>query len=417
MTAPDGQAPALVTLAERAVLHVDMDAFFASIAVRDDPSLRGKPVLVGGAGPRGVVSAASYEARKYGCHSAMPMSQAKRLCPNAILAPVPRDTIRAASAKVFETLERFSPVIEPLSVDEAFLDLTGSQRLLGEPRAVAAEVKRAVREATRLIASVGLAPNRFLAKVASDLDKPDGLCVIDAVDVPALLGPLDVSRIPGVGPAARDKLRTIGIRTCADLAKHPLSSLERTFGDWGVKLHHRAHGRESRPVDPARPEKSVGHERTFDRNLNSQDDALAALQRLAEDVGRRLRSKGRLAKGVTLKLRFDDFRTITRSTTLDRPTDLTDDLLAAARGLFRAWAGRGFEPVRLIGVTAAPLAEYEPPAELFPDPRRAKRAELDKTLDGIAARFGKDAVRRAPGIPTAPGAPKPARPASPETRA
>ncbi|MEM7681131.1 MAG: DNA polymerase IV [Planctomycetota bacterium] len=392
LSEPDDPAP---TLAERAVLHVDMDAFFASIAMRDDPALRGKPVLTGGSARRGVVSAASYEARAFGCRSAMPMSQALRLCPNAVVAQVPRETIREASALLFQTLGRFSPVVEPLSVDEAFVDLTGSERLLGDPKQAAAQIKQAVFEATRLVCSVGLAPNRFLAKVASDLDKPDGLCVIDAPDVPRILGPLPVSRIPGVGPAAQEKLRTLGVRTCHDLAQTPLATLQRAFHDWGVKLHQRAHGRDATPVDPRRPERSIGHERTFDQNLTHPDPARAELHRLAEDVARRVRKKGRVALGVRLKLRFDDFRTITRSTTLDRPTDLTEELTAAARTLFDRWAERHFEPIRLLGVTAAPLGEAGAQTELFPDPERVKRAELDKTLDGIAQRFGAGAIRRA----------------------
>ncbi len=375
-----------------------MDAFFASIAVLDDPSLAGKAVLIGGTGPRGVVSTASYEARQYGCRSAMPMAQALRQCPHALCVDVPGARIRELSQAVFAVLDTFSPLVQPLSVDEAFLDMTGTQRLMGEPRVVAQRLKDAVRDTTGLVASVGVAPNKFLAKLASDLEKPDGLTVITPDNLDATLTPLPVGKIWGVGPKAQAVLSRHGIQTIGELKAMGQAQLTEHFGDRGTQLFALARGIDDRPVVPDRTAKSIGHEQTFGENLTRAQDVRAVLLEQTERVGERLRRQGRTARGITVKIRFGDFQTVTRSCTLDRPSHTTDELWAAARGLFDRWAASGFRSVRLIGISAGPLAsegDGHAQAPLFPDPQHERRRALDAAVDRIAQRFGPRTVHRA----------------------
>ena len=379
----------------RTIFHLDMDAFFAAIAVLDDPALAGKAVLTGGTGPRGVVTTASYEARKFGCRSAMPTAQALRLCPHAVCVKVPGARIRELSQAMFAVLDTFSPRVQPLSVDEAFLDMTGTQRLMGEPRAVAQKLKDAVREATGLVASVGVAPNKFLAKLASDLEKPDGLTVITADNLDATLTPLAVGKLWGVGPATQKKLHGRGVKTIGDLRRLSEAELGDRFGAWGHRLYRLSRGIDDRPVTPGGPPKSVGHEQTFGENLRTPDDVRAVLLDQAQQVGLRLRAKHLFARGVTVKIRYGDFQTITRSVTLAKPSDATDDLWRAGRGLFDTWAAAGFRSVRLIGLSAGPVTDEPAPAELFPDATHERSRQLDAVTDQIAARFGKRAVRRA----------------------
>lgn len=381
---------------QRAILHVDMDQFFAAIAVLDDPSLKGKPVLVGGGGPRGVLSTASYEARKFGCRSAMPTAVAMRLCPHAVLVKVPGDRIREMSGKLFDILDRVSPLVQPLSCDEAFIDVTGSQRLLGEPRVIARQIKQQIRDELSLAASVGVAPNKFLAKLASDLEKPDGLTVIDPEPeaIQARLDPLPIARMWGVGPATEAGLARRGVRTFADLRRLTEDQLQRDAGEDASHLYRLSRGIDERPVVPAREAKSVGHEQTFREDLKDAEHVRAIMLTQAEDVARRLRHKQLLARGVTVKIRYGDFQTITRSSTLDRPTDLTDELYHAALSLFNKWARASFQPVRLIGVSAGPLTHEDTQADLFVDPHREKQKQVEQTLDRIKDRFGKRAVHR-----------------------
>ncbi|MEM6460235.1 MAG: DNA polymerase IV [Planctomycetota bacterium] len=381
----------------RTIFHLDMDAFFAAIAVRDDPSLRGKAVLTGGTGPRGVVTTASYEARKYGCRSAMPMGRALRLCPHAVCVKVPGEKIREASAAMFAVLDDFSPTVQPLSVDEAFLDMTGTARLMGPPEQVAANLKAAVREATGgLIASVGVAPNKFLAKLASDLEKPDGLTVIpdDEAGIEAVLSALPIGKLWGVGPATRRKLEQRGVKTIGDLRRLTAAQLDAGFGELGGRFYRLSRGLDDRPVVPDRVAKSIGHEQTFATNLEHPEAVLDVMLGQAEQVGYRLRKHGLRARGVTVKIRYGDFETVTRSATLDEPSDLTETIWHTARGLFEKWARQGFRTVRLVGVSAGPLTRATPPAELFPDPRKLKQERLDRTLDEITTRFGKRTVHR-----------------------
>jgi DNA polymerase-4 len=381
---------------QRAILHVDMDQFFAAIAVLDDPSLKGKPVLVGGGGPRGVLSTASYEARKFGCRSAMPTAVALRLCPDAVLVKVPGERIRETSAKLFDILDRVSPLVQPLSCDEAFIDATGSQRLLGTPDRIAQQIKREIKDELKLTASVGVAPNKFLAKLASDLEKPDGLTVIGPApdDIQQRIDPLPIARMWGVGPATEAKLARRGVRTFADLRRLTEQQLVKDTGEDGTRLFRLSHGIDDRPVVPSREAKSVGHEQTFRENLKDPDHVRAIMLTQAEDVARRLRHKALLARGVTVKIRFGDFQTITRSITLDRPTDLTDELYRPAVALFDKWASAAFQPVRLIGVSAGPLTHEPPQQDLFADPKREKQIQVEQTLDAITSKFGKRAVHR-----------------------
>ncbi|MEM9915695.1 MAG: DNA polymerase IV [Planctomycetota bacterium] len=384
----------------RTIFHVDMDAFFAAIAVLDNPSLAGKAVLTGGTGNRGVVTTASYEARKFGCHSAMPMKQALRLCPHAICVKVPGERIRECSQAMFKVLDDFSPLVQPLSVDEAFLDMTGTDRLMGPPEQVARELKDQIFRGTGgLVASVGVAPNKFLAKLASDLEKPDGLTVIPptADGIQAVLDPLPISKIWGIGPATQRKLEQRGIHKVADLRQLSEDQLKQSFGNHAQRYFRLSRGLDDRPVVPDRVAKSIGHEQTFSENLTDPDAILAVMLDQSEQVGTRLRRHGLRARGVTVKIRFGDFQTITRSTTFDAPTDLTESLYEHAKALFHAWAETSFRSVRLVGVSAYPLTDADEQAELFPDPRKQKQKQLNTALDQITAKFGKRSVHRGGG--------------------
>jgi DNA polymerase-4 len=384
----------------RAILHVDMDAFFASVEQRDHPELRGKPVLVGGAGPRGVVAAASYEARVFGCRSAMPTAVARRLCPHAIIVRGNWEAYREASDTVMAILESYSPMIQPLSIDEAFIDVTGSVRLFGDPRSIAREIKNRVFEATRLRCSVGVGPNKFIAKVASDLEKPDGLTAIPADRIREALWHMPATIIPGLGPASEIRLKRLGVRTIGELAAVDEQRLTEVFGSYGARLRAMANGVDDRPVTPDRDAKSVGHERTFGEDLREPEQVRAAMLAQAEDVARRLRKHALRARTVTLKIRYGDFETITRAHTLDAPTDSTDTLWHAAEALFDLWIAReGFKPVRLIGVSASNMGD-EAQLDLFASPKTdAKKSQVDRATDAIVNKFGKGAIRRAAAQP------------------
>ena len=387
----------------RSILHLDMDAFFAAIAQRDDPSLRGKPVLTGGSGKRGVVTTASYEARAYGCRSAMPTAVALRLCPHAVCVKVPGEAIAEASRRVREVMQRVTPLVQPISVDEAYLDVTGSRALLGDPVGIARRLKREVLAETGLVASVGVSFNKYLAKLASDLEKPDGLTVIEPGDVDRLLPPMAVGRIPGVGPALAERLARRGVRTIADLraagAAGTASGLGLSPGQ-AAHLLELAHGRDERPVTVGGVRKSLGQEKTFGVNLPDPAEARAVVAAHCDEVARRLRARGFLARGLSVKLRTGDFKTVTRSAVLSPPTHATGELRRAAGSLFDRWAERSFRPLRLIGVTAGPLQAATgdaPPVQhgLFDARERASAGAVDATLDAIQARFGPAAAGRA----------------------
>jgi DNA polymerase-4 len=379
---------------ERQILHVDMDAFFAAVEQQDRPELRGKPVLVGGTGGRGVVSTASYEARAFGPRSAMPLATALRLCPQAIVLPVRMARYREVSACIFRLLEQFTPLVEPVSVDEAFLDVTGCEAIFGPGPVIAARVQREIQAATGLTASVGVAPNKFLAKLASDLQKPGGLVVITRENLHEILDPLPVDRLWGVGAATVRQFEALGMRTVGHVRRMPLRVLTGHFGGAGEQFHRLARGEDDRPVCPDGQAKSISHEVTFAQDVTDRDHLRRVVLHQSEDVAYRVRRQGLRYRSVTLKVRYPDFTTITRAVTLPAPTDLTRDLWRAASELLSTWVSSGSRPVRLIGIAASALVSREgEQLSLFDDSQR--HARLDAALDALRDRFGPDAVRRA----------------------
>lgn len=383
----------------RTILHADLDAFFASVEQLDNPELRGRPVLVGGTGNRGVVTAASYEARAFGCKSAQPMAVARRLCPHAAVVRGSFGRYRELSSRVFEVFERVTPVIEPLSIDEAFMDATGSVRLLGGGRTIAERIRREVLDETGLVVSVGVATSKYVAKIASDMDKPDGLRVVEPGTEKATLAPLPISRMSGIGPAAERRLATLGVRTIGDLARLPLEVVSARLGSYGGKTWRRANGIDDRPVVTDHERKSIGHEQTFGVDLCERDEMLAVLLEQTRQVARRARKAGRLARGVTIKLRSPDFQTITRSHTLDPATDEADSVYAVVRALFDAWAERSFHPLRLVGVSLSPLSHRSAGTQpgLFDelDERPGRLARAERAADAIAEKYGLTSIARA----------------------
>ncbi len=380
----------------RAILHVDMDAFYASVEILDDPSLAGLPVVVGGRPEgRGVVSAASYEARRFGVRSAMPMAQALRRCPGAVIRPPRMARYAELSAHIRDIFERYTPLVEPLALDEAFLDVTGSQTLFGPAPQIGRQIKDEIRTETGLVASVGVAPNKFLAKVASDIDKPDGFRVVEPDEIHDFLDPLPITRLWGVGPATARELERHAIRTIAQLRRLPLEAAEHLFGNHGRHLGLLARGIDERPVVPEYEAKSVSNETTFGEDLT--DDAMlrAWLQQLVEQVGWRLRRAGLEGRTIQLKVRFADFTTLTRSRTLERPTAITREITTAALDLFRTRLPNPRPPVRLLGVGVSGFdAEDTSQQDLFADENRRRDVQLDGVVDAIRTRFGKGAARR-----------------------
>lgn len=378
--------------AVRTILHVDMDAFFASVEQLDDPACRGKAVLVGHEGRRGVVAAASYEAREHGCHSAMPMAVAKRRCPQAIVKPSRPARYGELSREIFTIFHDYTPRVEPLSIDEAFLDLTGSERLLGEGPEVAAALRARIRSQTGLTASVGVAPNKFLAKLASDMDKPDGLTVISRERIREILPPLPIRKMWGVGPATERRLLTLGIHTFGDVERFPVEVLRREVGQLGERIHRLARGIDNRPVVPDHEAKSISQEQTFGHDLTDPEAVRPVLLHQTEQVARRLRRQGLKARRVTLKIRYGDFETITRSRVLPAPTAHTRDLWQVAWALFGHWARASFRPVRLIGMSTTDF-DREEQLRLFTDEEDQRQDRLDEATDAIRNKFGKGAIR------------------------
>jgi DNA polymerase IV len=384
----------------RQIIHVDMDAFYASVEQLDNPDLIGKPVIVGG-DPKGrsVVAAASYEARKYGIHSAMPMAQAVRLCPDAIVVPVRMDRYVAISEKIRALFEHYTPMVEPVSIDEAFLDTTGSTGLFGSAEQIGRAIKRQIKQETLLTASVGVAPNKFLAKVASDLQKPDGFVVITEENKQQVLDPLPVGRIWGVGKVTERLLKSHGLHTIAQLRQAPLEHLQTIVGNSAPSLLQLACGIDDAEVEPSREARSLSSEQTFARDLQNEEVLLAVLLEQVDEVAHRLRAEGLVARTVRLKLRYGDFTTVTRSRTLDRPTHATEPLWNSARAIFKSWRSASGRPLRLLGFAASALEpEHAGQQDLFHDPEEDRHKRLDKALDEIRDRYGKDALRR--GLPS-----------------
>lgn len=372
----------------RTILHLDLDAFYASVEQLDRPELRGKPVLVGGRNGRGVVCACSYEARIYGVRSAMPVSQALRLCPAAILLPVRMARYQELSRHVFDIFSHYTDLIEPLSVDEAFLDVTGSRRLFGDGRCIAERIRAAVRSETGLAVSAGVAGNKFLAKLASEQAKPDGLFVVPEDPDGFLLG-LPLQRLWGVGPVLLRQLNRQGLTTVADLRRLARPTLERLYGATGAKLYDLARGWDNRPVERGHAVKSVGCEDTFERDLVDRDDLRHVLLDLSDRVAARLRHKGLVGRTLTLKVRYADFATVTRSTTSATAMDHGPGLFRGALDLLhKTEAGR--RPVRLLGLTVSQLSQAgQEPMDLFDTVGSQRQAALDGAMDHLRRRFGR----------------------------
>ena len=384
-----------------AILHLDLDAFYASVEQRERPELRGRPVVVGGLGHRGVVAAASYEARRFGIRSAMPTEQARRRCPDAEFVTPRLDLYSSVSRQVMAILEEATPLVEPLSLDEAFLDVRGAERLLGTGPEIAAMLRSRIRAELALTASVGVASTKMLAKIASDLSKPDGLLVVDPGTELAFLHPLPVSRLWGVGPKTREKLDQLGVGTIGELAAVPEDTLVRALGPAnGRHLHRLANSVDERPVEPERAVKSIGHEETFAHDRTGRAGLARDVVRMSDLVAARLRAAQLVARTVQLKLRYTDFTTITRAHTLPAPTDLAATIAAEAGGLLGTADLR--DGIRLLGVTAMGLEpagavqeqlDFSAPTD---EGVRSPRSDaLERTLDAVRARFGADAVGRA----------------------
>ena len=382
-------------MASRVILHVDMDAFYASIEQRDNPDLRGKAVVVGGGANRGVVAAASYESRVFGIRSAMPMAEACRRCPDLVRVAPRMAHYRDVSRKIFAVFNEFTPLVEGLSLDEAFLDVTSSRRLFGSGRRIGLAIKDRIRECTSLTASVGVAANKLVAKIASDLDKPDGLVVVGPGQVNAVLDPLPVSAIPGIGKRTLERLDTVGVHTIAELRRAPDRDLEPVFGRFTRKTRERASGIDDRPVITARSEKSISNEQTYEADLCNRRDMERQLLRLTERTAGRLRKAALSAGTVQIKIRQSDFSTFTRQKRLKPPGNGTDQIYAVARELLAAWLnGNPDARIRLLGVGCSSLAPAEQP-DLFGDGYSGQASEFDRAIDEIRDRFGSDSVARA----------------------
>ena len=386
----------------RSFLHVDMDAFFVSVEELFDPSLKGKPVVVGGRpNERGVVSAASYAARKFGVHSAMPLRTAYKLCPHAVFLEGHRDRYLESSRKVFEVLQKFSPKVEMASIDEAYLDLTGTERLHGPPLSAAERLHNAVKKATDLNCSIGAACSRLVAKIASDQAKPNGVLWIVPGQEAEFLAPLDVRKIPGVGKVTEGNLHACGIRKVGDLAALDATVLEERFGKWGLALAGKAHGRDAggwfdSEVGEGGDPKSVSHEHTFSVDTADAAKLDAMLVRLAEMVARRLRDHQLYARTVWIKLRYSDFSTFTRSRTLDHASQIDTELADAVRSLFhKAWTGK---PIRLVGVYAQSLEQGEGQTSLIEESKTARWRKTLEAVDRMRDKYGDSTVSLAAGM-------------------
>jgi DNA polymerase IV len=387
----------------RAILHIDMDAFYASVEEQDRPELKGKPLIVGGTQGRGVVAAASYAVRRYGVRSAMPMTEALRLCPHAICVPPRMARYQEISERVFDIFHEFTPLVEGLSLDEAFLDVTASERLLGTPEAIGAAIRKRIVDDTHLTASVGVAPNKLVAKIASDLNKPNGMCVVNAANLQAILDPLPIQRLFGIGSKSLPQVQAAGIFTFGDARLADAHTLERAFGKHGPTMRDRASGIDDRPVVADREEKSISSEDTFMADIADHAKLQVELLRLADRTCSRLRVQELTASTVNVKIRRADFTTYTRQKSLGTPTQETAVIAQAARALLTEWLKE--QPraaIRLLGVG---VSNFETPAQadLFAASPAGAPAPLDKLVDGIRDRFGKDLLTRASLLSKAPG--------------
>ena len=379
----------------RSILHVDMDAFYASVEQRDDPNLKGQPVVVGGGTNRGVVAAASYEARVFGIRSAMPMAEAIRRCGHLVRVKPRMSHYKKASEAIFAIFREYTPLVEGLSLDEAFLDVTASVKLFGSPEEIAASIKKKIAEETRLTASVGVAENKLVAKIASDLEKPDGLTIVLPNAYSEKLDPLPVRVIPGIGLETLLRLQGIHVATVRDLRLAENRDLEPIFGRYTQTTRDRAAGLDNRPVVASREEKSISAEETFDEDLSQPTDMNRELLRLTERTAARLRKSSLSAGTVQIKIRRADFTTYTRQRSVKPPANGTDRIYAVARELLTAWlASNPGARVRLLGVGGGNLVPAEQP-DLFADDVSQSSAVIDETVDEIRKKFGSLSVGRA----------------------
>jgi DNA polymerase-4 len=377
----------------RQILHVDMDAFYASVEQRDDPSLRGKPVIVGGPSKRGVVTAASYEARPFGVRSAMSMVEAMRRCPHAIVVPGRMSRYAEVSHAVFAIFRRFTPLVEGLSLDEAFLDVTASRSLFGDGETIARRIKDAISSELSLHASAGVAPSKFVAKIASDLRKPDALVVVREDEVVSFLAALPIERMWGVGQKSAPRMHTAGFHTLGDLARADDALLVRLFGSWGAEMKRLARGDDPREVDPDRDAKSIGAEETFEHDLRARPDLERALLSQASRVASRLFAEGLATRGVTVKLKYSDFTIKTRARALREAIVGTTSIYDVARALLDRFDLR--RPIRLTGVSAGRLVPIEETRTLFPDERTQRDQKLEAVSAALRERFGGEPITRA----------------------
>ncbi|MBW2615807.1 MAG: DNA polymerase IV [Deltaproteobacteria bacterium] len=378
----------------RAIIHLDMDAFYPAVEALDSPALKGKPVIVGGTPKRGVVSSASYEAREFGVHSAQPIATAVRLCPDGIFLPVRMKRYKELSEQVFEIFHRFTPLVEPLSIDEAFLDVTGSTHLFGDPVEIAKTIKQTVVKETGLTISAGVAPSKFVAKIASDMDKPDGLTVVRPDRVRQFLDPLPIKKMWGVGKVTQEALSRLNVLSFYDLSRVPLKILERSFGRHGLKMHLLSMGIDDRDVVPDHDVKSIGHEDTFSNDILDIGEAKKELLSLANKVARRMRQKEITGRNITLKVKYSDFVQITRSATLPKPTDDGPEIYSIACSLLeKTDAGR--RPVRLLGISLSKLnfpASNSQLALFNQESASQKRKNLNIALDSVYEKHGDNSI-------------------------
>lgn len=379
----------------KSIIHLDMDAFYPAVEILDNPGLKGKPVIVGGISKRGVVSSASYEARKFGVHSAQPITRAMKLCPDAVFLPVRMKRYKEISNRIFEIFNRFTPLVEPLSIDEAFLDVTGTERLLGDPVSVAKKIKKTVLDETGLTVSAGIAPSKFIAKIASDMDKPDGLTVVPYDKINEFLDPLPVSKMWGVGKITLERLNRYSIKTFYDLRTFPVDTLEKIFGRNGPRMHSLAMGIDERNVETEHEIKSIGHELTFSEDITNVEPAEKQIFSLAVKTGKRMRSHGIKGRTVTLKVKYSDFKQITRSRTLDKSTDDSMTIYLAVKKLISK-TEIGNRPVRLLGVSMSGLESDNTKDQLdlfMSDEKTEKTEKLNKAIDSLQDRFGPQSIQ------------------------
>lgn len=381
----------------RSIIHLDMDAFYPAVEALDKPELKGKPVIVGGAKERGVVSSASYEARRFGVHSAQPIATAIRLCPGGIFMPVRMSRYKEVSRQVFEIFHCFTPLVEPLSIDEAFLDLTGSERLMGQTREIAKKIKETVLKKTGLTVSAGVASSKFVAKIASDIDKPDGLTVVPHDRVRDFLDPLPVKKMWGVGKITQQALARLNVKTFKDLRQIPVEILEINFGKHGAAMHLLSMGIDERDVEPEREVKSIGHEQTFMKDILNPDQAKREILSLANRVALRMRREEVRGSTVSLKVKYSDFTQITRAATLPEPTDDSAEIYSTCCLLLKKTAV-GKRPVRLLGISLSQFSSREGGKQLFlfdRDKGYRKRRDLNTAMDSICDKFGEKSIRPA----------------------